>query len=68
MSHFLNVSFSRNPAGPAAWQQHPGARTELRDYSSHMAFPSQAQEVSQRRGESPPHPRPRWQAKTDEGF
>lgn len=51
---FFNVAFSRNPEGPAA-QQRPEARTELRGYSSHMAFPTQAQEVSQRRGEPPPH-------------
>lgn len=44
--------FSRNPADPAA-RQHPEACTELRDYSSHMAFPAQAQEVSQHGGEPP---------------
>lgn len=51
---FFNLFFSRNPKGPAA-QQYPEARTELRDHSSHMAFPTQAQEVSQHRGEPPPH-------------
>lgn len=51
---FFNVPFSRNPEGPAA-QRHPEARTELRDHSSHMAFPTQAQEVSQHGGEPRPH-------------